>query len=72
MIQGMNYINYMDNYENDWKEVNGRTLSEKIINRKGSYNVLVIYRFFFLEKEMQRAQFFICSDKLSDEVADNV
>ena len=64
MIQGMNYINYMDNYENDWKEVNGRTLSEKIINRKGSYNVLVIYRFFFLEKEMQRAQFFICSDKI--------
>ena len=64
MIQSMNYINYMDNYNVEFKDVNGKTLSEKIINKKGAYNVLLIYRFFFIEKELQRAQFFLCTDEI--------
>jgi len=64
MIQSMNYINYMDNYNVEFKDVNGKALSEKIINKKGAYNVLLIYRFFFIEKELQRAQFFLCTDEI--------
>ena len=54
----------MDNYNVEFKDVNGKTLSEKIINKKGAYNVLLIYRFFFIEKELQRAQFFLCTDEI--------
>lgn len=64
MIQSMNYINYMDNYDAELKDIKGKTLSEKIINKTGAYNVLLIYRFFFIEKEVQRAQFFLCTDKI--------
>ena len=54
MIQSMNYINYIDNYETELKDFKGKTLSEKIINKTGAYNVLLIYRFFFIEKELPR------------------
>jgi hypothetical protein len=64
MIQSMNYINYMDNYDVELKDIKGKTLSEKILNKTGAYNVLLIYRFFFIEKEVQRAQFFLCTDKI--------
>ena len=64
MIQSMNYINYMDNYDAELKDIKGKTLSEKIINKTGAYNVLLIYRFYFIEKEVQRAQFFLCTDKI--------
>ena len=64
MIQSMNYINYIDNYETELKDFKGKTLSEKIINKTGAYNVLLIYRFFFIEKELPRVQFFLCSDKI--------
>ena len=64
MIQSMNYINYMNNYNTELKEVQGKTLSEKIINKTGAFNVLLIYRFFFIEKELQRAQFFLCNDEI--------
>jgi hypothetical protein len=64
MIQSMNYIKYMDNYNTELKEVSGKTLSEKIINKTGAFNVLLIYRFFFIEKELQRVQFFLCNDEI--------
>jgi len=64
MIQSLNYINYMDNYDAELKDINGNTLSEKIINKTGAYNVLLIYRFFFIEKEIQRVQFFLCNDQI--------
>ena len=64
MIQSMNYINYIDNYDAELKDIKGKTLSEKILNKTGAYNVLLIYRFFFIEKEVQRAQFFLCTDKI--------
>ena len=64
MIQSLNYINYMDNYDDELKDINGNTLSEKIINKTGAYNVLLIYRFFFIEKEIQRVQFFLCNDQI--------
>ena len=64
MIQSMNYIQYMDNYETELKNINGNTLSEKIINKTGAYNCLLIYRFFFIEKELPRVQFFLCTDKV--------
>ena len=64
MIQSMNYISYMDNYDAELKDINGNTLSEKIINKTGAYNVLLIYRFFFIEKEIQRVQFFLCNDQI--------
>ena len=64
MIQSMNYINYMNNYNTELKEIQGKTLSEKIINKTGAFNVLLIYRFFFIEKELQRAQFFLCNDEI--------
>ena len=64
MIQSLNYINYMENYEAELREINGNTLSEKIINKTGAYNVLLIYRFFFIEKEIQRVQFFLCNDRI--------
>ena len=63
MIQSMNYIAYMDKYEKELKDVNGKTLSEKIINKTGAHNILLIYRFFFIEKELPRVQFFLCSDE---------
>ena len=64
MIQSMNYIKYMDHYDAELKDIKGKTLSEKIIYKTGAYNVLLIYRFFFIEKEVPRAQFFICTDKI--------
>ena len=64
MIQSMNYIKYIDNYDFELKDIRGKTLSEKIINKTGAYNVLLIYRFFFIEKELPRVQFFICDDKI--------
>ena len=64
MIQSMNYIKYIDDYELELKYIRGNTLSEKIINKTGAYNVLLIYRFFFIEKELPRVQFFLCDDKI--------
>ena len=64
MIQSINYIKYMENYNTELKEVSGKTLSEKIINKTGAFNVLLIYRFFFIEKELQRVQFFLCNDEI--------
>ena len=64
MIQSINYIKYIDNYDIELKNIIGKTLSEKIIKKTGAYNVLLIYRFFFIEKELPRAQFFLCTDKI--------
>ena len=64
MIQSINYIKYIDNYDIELKDIDGKILSEKIINKTGAYNVLLIYRFFFIEKELQRAQFFLCTNEI--------
>ena len=64
MIQCINYIKYIDNYENDLKKYEGNTLSEKIRNKTGAYIVMLIYRFFFKKGEIKRCNFFICTDKI--------
>ena len=46
MIQCINYIKYIDNYEKELKNYAGDTLSDKIRNKTGAYNVMVIFRFF--------------------------
>ena len=64
MIQCLNYIKYMENYETELKNCEGNTLSEKIRNKTGAYNIMLIYRFFFKKGEIKRANFFICTDKI--------
>ena len=64
MIQCLNYIKYMENYEKELKNCEGNTLSEKIRNKTGAYNIILIYRFFFKKGEIKRANFFICTDKI--------
>ena len=64
MIQCINYIKYIDNYEEELKNYEGNTLSEKIRNKTGAYNVMLIYRFFFKKGEIKRSNFFICTDKI--------
>ena len=64
MIQCMNYIKYIENYESELKNCEGNTLSEKIRNKSGAYNIILIYRFFFKKGEIKRANFFICTDKV--------
>ena len=64
MIQCVNYIKYMENYEKELKSYEGNTLSEKIRNKTGAYNIIVIYRFFFKKGEIKRANFFLCTDKI--------
>ena len=64
MIQCLNYIKYMENYEKELKNCEGNTLSEKIKNKTGAYNIILIYRFFFKKGEIKRANFFICTDKI--------
>ena len=64
MIQCMNYIKFMENYETELKNCEGNTLSEKIRNKTGAYNIILIYRFFFKKGEIKRANFFICTDKI--------
>ena len=64
MIQCMNYIKFMENYVTELKNCEGNTLSEKIRNKTGAYNIILIYRFFFKKGEIKRANFFICTDKI--------
>jgi hypothetical protein len=64
MIQCLNYIKYIENYEAELKNYEGNTLSEKIRNKTGAYNIMLIYRFFFKKGEIKRANFFICTDKV--------
>ena len=64
MIQCINYIKYIDNYEKELKNYEGNNLLEKIRNKTGAYNVILIYRFFFKKGEIKRANFFICTDKI--------
>ena len=64
MIQCINYIKYIENYEKELKNFEGNTLSEKIKSKTGAYNIMIIYRFFFKKGEIKRANFFICTDKI--------
>ena len=64
MIQIINYIKYITNYEEELKPFKGDTITEKIINKTGAYNIIVIYRFFFKKGEIKRAGFFISNDKI--------
>ena len=64
MIQCINYIKYIQNYEKELKMCEGTTLSEKIRNKTGAYNIILIYRFFFKKGEIKRANFFLCTDKV--------
>ena len=64
MIQCINYIKYIENYEKELKQYEGNTLLEKIRNKTGAYNVILIYRFFFKKGEIKRSQFFKCTDKI--------
>ena len=64
MIQCINYIKYIDNYEKELKNYAGDTLSDKIRSKTGAYNVMVIFRFFFKNMEMKRALYFLCNDKV--------
>ena len=64
MIQILNYIEYISNYEDELKSYKGETLTEKIRNKTGAYNILLIYRYFFKKGEIKRANFFLCSDKI--------
>ena len=63
-IQIINYLKYIENYNTELKDVNGRNLSEKIQNKTGAFNILIIYRYFFKKKEIKRATFFLCDDDL--------
>ena len=64
MIQIINYIKYITNYEEELKPFKGDTITEKIINKTGAYNIIVIYRFFFKKGEIKRAGFFISNDNI--------
>ena len=64
MVHILNYINYISNYVKELKPFEGNTLSEKIINKTGAYNILFMYRYFFKKGEIKRANFFICNDKV--------
>ena len=64
MIQCIYYIKYIKYYDNDLKNFEGNTLSDKIRNKTGAYNVMLIFRFFFKKIEIKRAIFFLCSDKI--------
>ena len=64
MIQILNYIKYISNYDSELKMCKGITLSEKIKNKTGCVNILLIYRFFFKKGEIKRANFFISDDKI--------
>jgi inositol-1,3,4-trisphosphate 5/6-kinase/inositol-tetrakisphosphate 1-kinase len=64
MIQCINYIHYINNYEKELKHLEGNTLLEKIKNKTGCYIVMLIYRFFFKKKEIKRANIFIGNDKI--------
>ena len=62
MIQCINYINYIKNYDEELKNYEGITLSDKIRNKTGAYNVMLIFRFFFKKIEIKRAIFFLCTN----------
>ena len=64
MIQCVNYIKYIEKYDEELKSIEGDTLLEKIKKKTGAYNVMVIYRFFFKKGEIKRANFFLCTDKI--------
>ena len=64
MVQILNYIEYIGNYDKDLKQYKGDTLTEKIKNKTGAYNILLIYRFFFKKGEIKRVNFFISNDKI--------
>ena len=64
MIQCINYIKYIKNYEKELENYEGITLSDKIRSKTGAYNVMLIFRFFFKKIEIKRAIFFLCSDKV--------
>ena len=64
MVQIMNYISYISNYEKELKPYKGNTLTEKMISKTGAYNILLIYRFFFKKGEIKRINFFISNDKV--------
>jgi predicted SnoaL-like aldol condensation-catalyzing enzyme len=64
MVQIINYIKYIENYNEELKQYKGKTLTEKIKNKTGAYNILLIYRFFFKKGEIKRTNFFISNDKI--------
>ncbi len=64
MIQCINYLDYINNYEKELKHLEGNTLLEKIKSKTGCYIVFLIYRFFFKKKEIKRANIFIGNDKI--------
>ena len=64
MVQILNYIQYIANYNEELKQYKGETLTEKIKNKTGAYNILLIYRFFFKKGEIKRTNFFISNDKI--------
>ena len=64
MIQIINYIEYISNYNEELKACKGNTLTEKIKNKTGAFNIIIIYRFFFKKGEIKRANFFISNDKI--------
>ena len=64
MIQILDYISYISNYEKELKPYKGKTLTEKIISKTGAYNIILIYRFFFKKGEIKRVNFFMCNNKV--------
>ena len=64
MIQILDYISYISNYEKELKPYKGNTLTEKIISKTGAYNIILIYRFFFKKGEIKRVNFFMCNNKV--------
>ena len=64
MLQILNYISYISNYDKELKPYKGNTLTEKIISKTGAYNIILIYRFFFKKGEIKRVNFFMSNDKV--------
>ena len=64
MVQILNYIKYISNYNEELKPFKGDTLTEKIKNKTGAYNIILIYRFFFKKGEIKRVNFFLNNDKV--------
>ena len=73
MVQIINYIKYIKNYEQNLENINGKNLSEKIMNKTGAINIILIYRFFWKKGEIKRINFFLCNDDIlySTYVGDN-